>query len=147
MSGREENNYITEQGDQPNNKREQDKLPALYSKTQILVISLVFSTVFAAFLLRSNLKEIGKKKEGNLILIFAFVFMLAAAALIQVLGLPPNLTFIANVIGAALLNEFFWNKYLGREIEYEKKGWRKPLLISLLITIPFFILVLNSIPA
>lgn len=121
-------------------------LPQLYSKTLIIVFSLLFSPIFAAVLLMSNLKTIGKSKERVYVLLFAIAYLFATAALLQMLSLPPNLTFIANVIGAAILNEFFWNKYIGRDVTYEKKSWIKPTLISIAIAL-FFLLLLMSFGA
>lgn len=119
-------------------------LPELYSKTLIIVFSLLFSPIFAAVLLMSNLKTIGKSKERVYVLLFAIGYLFATAALLQILGLPTNLTFIANVIGAAILNEYFWNKYIGREVTYQKKSWIKPALISVAVAL-FFLLLLISV--
>lgn len=52
-----------------------------------------------------------------------------------------------GAIGAAILKEFFWNKYLGKGIVYHKKSWVKPLIIALFIFTPLIIFVIwaNSI--
>lgn len=118
--------------------------PHLYSKALILIFSLLFSPIFAAVLLMSNLKTVGKNKERTIVLLFAIGYLFATAAVLQIFNLPPNLTFIANVIGAAILNEFFWNKYIGREREYVKKGWIKPALISVAVALFFLLLVMGA---
>jgi len=117
--------------------------PRLYSKTLILVFSLLFSTIFAAVLLMANLRSLGKKSARLQVLIFAVLYLIATGVVIQVFGLPPALTFIANVIGAAILNEYFWNKHIGH-IDYEKKSWIKPLLISILIAMVMFFLLAQA---
>lgn len=118
--------------------------PHLYSKSLILIFSLLFSPIFAAVLLMSNLKTVGKNKERSIVLLFAISYLIATAAILQIFGLPTNLTFIANVIGAAILNEFFWNKYIGRETEYVKKSWIKPALISVAVALFFLLLIMGA---
>lgn len=120
-----------------------EETPQLYSKTLILGFSIMFSTIFAAFLLMSNLRALGKNGARLQVLIFAILYVIATGVVIQTFGIAPSLTVIANVIGAAILNEFFWNKYIGRDTEYEKRGWIKPTLISLgIVLIVFFLLTL-----
>lgn len=118
--------------------------PKLYSKTLIIVFSLLFSPIFAAVLLMLNLKAIGKNKERFYVLLFATVYLFATAAVLQIFSLPPNLTFIANVIGAAILNEYFWNKYIGRDTLFEKKSWIKPALVSVAVALFFLLLIMAA---
>ena len=118
--------------------------PELYSKNLIIIFSLLFSPIFAAVLLMLNLKAIGKSKERIYVLLFGVFYLFATAAILQIFSLPPNLTFIANVVGAAILNEYFWNKYIGRDTEYIKKSWIKPALISVAVALFFLLLVLGA---
>ena len=141
----QEEEYRELQEENMDGQRPGEELPQLYSKRLILIFALIFSTIFAAVLLMSNLKSLGKRRESYLVLFFTVFYMMAAVILIQVLGLPPDLTFVANVIGAAILNEFFWNKYIGRDQEFQKKSWVKPAIISLLISIPFVIGLMGSL--
>lgn len=129
---------------QQNANVKNENKPHLYSKSLILIFSLLFSPIFAAVLLMLNLKTIGKNRERYYVLLFAVGYLFATAAVLQIFNLPPNLTFIANVIGAAILNEYFWNKYIGRETEYVKKSWMKPALISVAVALFFFLLVMGA---
>lgn len=119
--------------------------PELYSKTLILVFAIIFSTIFAAILLILNLRSLGKRNAGLQVLIFAILYLIATGIVIQTFNLEPGLTVIANVIGAAILNEYFWNKHIGSDLEYKKKGWMKPLMISLLIALSVFFLLMLSL--
>ena len=141
----QEEEYRELQEENIDSQRTGEELPQLYSKRLILIFALIFSTIFAAVLLMSNLKSLGKRRESYLVLFFTVFYMMASVILIQVLGLPPDLTFVANVIGAAILNEFFWNKYIGRDREFQKKSWVKPAIVSLLISIPFVIGLMGSL--
>lgn len=129
---------------QKSNIQNEDEKPHLYSKWLILIFSLLFSPIFAAVLLMLNLKTIGKNKERFYVLLFAVGYLFATAAILQVFNLPPNLTFIANVIGAAILNEYFWNKYIGSEREYVKKSWIKPALVSVAVALFFLLLIMGA---
>lgn len=141
----QEEEYRELQEENIDSQRTGEELPQLYSKRLILIFALIFSTIFAAVLLMSNLKSLGKRRESYLVLFFTVFYMMVSVILIQVLGLPPDLTFVANVIGAAILNEFFWNKYIGRDREFQKKSWVKPAIVSLLISIPFVIGLMGSL--
>ncbi|MHA6278637.1 hypothetical protein ACXYMT_00510 [Salinimicrobium sp. CAU 1759] len=119
----------------------EQELPKLYSKRLILSFSILFSTIFAAALLISNLRRLEKQAAAAWVLLFAIGYIIATAIIMTAFNLSPSLNVIANVIGAAILNEFFWNKYLGSEIEYEKKSWVKPTLISIGIALAVFSLL------
>ena len=45
-------------------------------------------------------------------------------------------TLLANIIGGLILSEFYFGLYISKEQIFENKKIWKPLLISLLITIP-----------
>ena len=109
---------------------QEQELPKLYSKRLILSFSIFFSTIFAAALLISNLRRLEKQAAAAWVLLFAIGYLVATAIVMTAFNLAPSLNVVANVIGAAILNEFFWNKYLGSEIEFEKKSWIKPAIIS-----------------
>ncbi len=117
--------------------------PQLYSKTIILGFSIMFSTIFAAVLLMANLRTLGMNSARIKVLIFGILYVVGTGIAIQVFELAPMLTVIANVIGAAILNEFFWNKYIGSDVEYDKRSWLKPLLISMgIVLLVFFLLTM-----
>lgn len=123
----------------------EQQLPELYSKTLILMFAILFSTIFAAALLIVNLKNLGKTKGALWVALFAFAFMVATALAMQAFNLAPTMTLIANVIGAAILNEFFWNKFIGSDFSFKKKSWVKPTLISVGIALLFLLLLMGSI--
>lgn len=125
-------------------EQKEQELPKLYSKTLILVFAILFSTIFAAALLIVNLRSLGQRAAAAWVLLFSVVYMIGTALLMQEYSLSPSLTIVANVIGAAVLNEFFWNKYIGSEREFEKKSWIKPTAISMLIVLALFLIMLTA---
>jgi hypothetical protein len=109
--------------------------PVLYSKKAIQGFTIFFSTLFGAVLLMSNLKEMNKPKERLQVLLFGIGYTVFTLVLLNFIPRIFFITLIFNIIGYAILVEFFWNKYLGKEIEHQKKAIAKPLIISLCILV------------
>ncbi len=115
--------------------------PEYYSKTAIYGFSVFFSTLAGVILLAINIKKSGSKKGIIPIVIFGVVYM----ALVTILGLkihaPSGFAILAGGVGALLLNEYFWKKYIGQE-QYRKRSIWAPLIICLLA---FAVIVLLEI--
>jgi magnesium-transporting ATPase (P-type) len=119
-------------------------LPVLYSKKAIQGFTIFFTTIFGAVLLMRNLKEMNKPKAGIQVLVFGIVYTLFSIILLNYLPKMFFITLIFNLIGYAVLSEFFWNKNLGKELTYNKKKIWKPLFISTLIL--FLVVFLQFLP-
>lgn len=123
-----------------------DSNPKIYSKKAIWGFSLFFSAIFGAVLLMQNLKDIGKKKEANIILLLSIIY---TAVTIYIVNIPdkPNtpLTYICNIVGAVILTEYFYKKSFPSDPTFEKKKIWKPLIISILISIPFLLAMIYSL--
>ncbi|MEE9408168.1 MAG: hypothetical protein V3V28_08845 [Polaribacter sp.] len=124
------------------------ELPILYSKSAILGFTMFFSTIFGAVLLMSNLKAMKKPKARIEVLVFGIVYTIFTYFILNYIPRNFLFTLIFNVIGYVVLSEYFWNKYLGKDLKLEKKQISKPLIISLLIsTLLVFIILLPVILA
>lgn len=114
--------------------------PKIYSKKAIWGFSVFFSAIFGGVLLMQNLKGIGKKKEANIVLLLSILY---TAATIYIVNIPEetqtSLTYLCNLAGALILIQLFHKKHFPIEQNYEKKKIWKPLIISVLITIPFIL--------
>lgn len=120
-------------------------LSPIYSPKAVWGFSLFFAPVFGGFLLRQNLIEDNKKKEGNLMLIVSILFTLITFSIVTYFE-PENssLTYLLNMGWGAILSGYFHRKYYPEKDYKFKKIW-KPLIISLLIMIPFLLLALYSL--
>ncbi|SDS28943.1 hypothetical protein [Gramella sp. MAR_2010_147] len=118
-------------------------LPEFYSKRVITAFSLIFSTIFGAVILMSNLKKKGEQKGRVQVLIFSIIYSAGMIFTINSMG-TNRLTIPLNILGAIILNEYFWNRYLGKNIEFEKKSWIKPAIISVTVTIPFILALIYT---
>lgn len=120
----------------------EDPVPQLHSKRVITVFSGLFSTIFGAVLLMYNMKQTNNPKGRIHVLLFGIIWTVGSILTINYLELPGNLTIIFNLLGAGILNEYFWNRFIGKELKFRKRSWVKPAIISVVITIPFILAVM-----
>lgn len=115
----------------------------IYSKGAIWAFSVLFTSVFGGVLLYHNLKDIGKRKEANFVLILSIILTVVTLIIVNIPERPKtSLTFLCNIGAALILTENYFKKYFPNPDEYEKKKIWKPLLISIAITIPFILAVI-----
>jgi hypothetical protein len=109
--------------------------PLLYSKGAVRLFSVLFSAIFGAVLLASNIKDTKKKW---VVIGFGVAFLTLTLIIVNIM--PPNALWaglLLNTAGGLGLTTTFWDKYVGKEIKYRAKPIWKPLIISIIITIPF----------
>jgi Na+-transporting methylmalonyl-CoA/oxaloacetate decarboxylase gamma subunit len=114
----------------------------LHSKRVIYVFSTVFSSIFGAVLLMYNMKQTDNQKGRIQVLIFGILYTIAGIVIINQLNINTNLTLLFNIMGAVILNEYFWNKYIGKHIKFRHRSWIKPAIISVIIIIPFILAIM-----
>ena len=119
-------------------------LPVLYSKRAIQGFTIFFSTLFGAILLMSNLKKMKKFKARVEVLVFGISYTFLTIILLNYLPKTFFLTILFNLVGYAVLVEYFWNKNLGKDLQHQKKQISKPLIIS--FTILGFLVFLQFLP-
>ncbi|OYU97596.1 MAG: hypothetical protein CFE21_04695 [Bacteroidetes bacterium B1(2017)] len=102
----------------------------IYGKWMILSFCVFFSPAFGGVLLFQNLKDIGQKKVGTLVLLVSMLF----AVLTSLLAATPykgyGTDFISKLIFGAILVEFVFGRYFLDEDSYPKKSASKPLIIG-----------------
>lgn len=115
--------------------------PKIYSHKAIWGFSVFFSAIFGAVMLMQNLKDIGKRKEANIILILSILYTVLSAIIVNLPEKPmTGITLLVNAIGGAVLSSYYYKKYFPSENKYKKKKIWKPLIISLLITVPLLLI-------
>lgn len=118
----------------------------IYSKRAVVAFTLLFSTIFGAVLLMQNLKDLGQKKQANMVLFLSILYTGISIFIVNIPERPNNfLTYLCNFIGAMILIEFIYKPCIPDEENYEKKTIWKPLIISILITIPFVLALIASL--
>ncbi|MCH4822247.1 hypothetical protein ML462_03590 [Gramella lutea] len=122
-----------------NKNHEAKELPLLYSKRLILLFSGLFSILFGAVLMLSNLRKLGERKAYFQVLTFVIIYVTGLVYTLSSIKGGTNFSLPLNLLGGFILTEYFWNGYIGKETEYQKKSWVKPALISLCISVPAFL--------
>ena len=113
-------------------------IPALYSKRVIFMFCLLFSTIFGAVILMSNLNSIKENKGKWQVLLFALLYTAGHAYTVYNFS-TTYIGLMLNLGGALFLTEYFWNRYIGMEREFIRKSWTKPAIVSALITVPLIV--------
>ncbi len=118
--------------------------PTLYSVRVIYTFSILFSVVFGSILFALNLKTINKKEGIIPVIIFSILYTALSIYVLSLVDLRSPGAFLFGAIGALIINNIFWNKYIGKNLLYHKKSFIKPLIIALIIFIPLTILIIWS---
>ena len=116
--------------------------PQYYSQRAVWGSSVFFTVLFGAVLLASNLS--GRKAKW-IVLSFGILYTIVAILILNNLPQNTGLTLGVNAGGAVILTQLFWNRYLGKETKFRTKPIWKPLIISILITIPFILAIIYGV--
>lgn len=114
-------------------EEEEEVPPILFSKRAIRGFTIFFSTLFGVVLLMHNLKKMNKRKARMEVLFFGIFYTFFTMILLSYLPTTLFITLLFNGIGYVVLTEYFWNKSLGKNVEYQKEQITKPVIISLSI--------------
>lgn len=128
---------------------------AIYSKTAILWFSIFFSPIVGGILLMLNLRSIGYKKEGSMVLYFSIAYRILSVVVLNYFVKMPQInvsnpdfhalikpftySLALDIIGGGILAEYFFKKYFP-DNDYERKSIARPLIIVILIAIPLGLL-------
>ena len=129
---------------------------AIYSKLAVLLFSIFFDPIIGGILLMLNLRSVGYKKQGNMVLLFAIAYYFASSFLItyvaKMMGIPLTIEamlqnpkiivalLIMKIIGGGILAEYFFRKYFPHD-DYEHKSIWKALIITILVIMPLSMLL------
>jgi hypothetical protein len=108
--------------------------PQLYSRQVINIFSILFSVLFGGILLAINLKTVNNKKAIFPVLAFSVLYTGLVVFILNLIpGSTTTLTVVFNLLGAIVLYNFFWGKYIGKEFQYRTKPFWIPLVIGVAI--------------
>ncbi len=117
--------------------------PEYYSQRAIYIFSILFSVLFGAVMLAINCKNAGKKAWP--VVLFGIGYLILT---IMVLGNFPqrlSYTYIANGLGVIVMYELFWKPYIGADAKYRAKPIWIPLIVAMVLFIPWLILVISNL--
>ena len=87
-----------------------------------------------------NLKDIGKKKEANVVLLVSILLAVLTIVIANIIT-GRSIALVCNIGSAALLSEYYYKKYFPDEIDYEKKKIWKPLTIGIAVSVIFILFI------
>ena len=119
----------------------------LYSKKAIYGFSIFSSTIFGAAIMMYNLKILNQPKARIQVLVFAVLYMIFSVLVIEALQASTFTALVLNVTGAFILNEYYWNKFIGKTFKYEPKGLFQAISIAILVVVVIFVLLMLTMPA
>jgi hypothetical protein len=109
----------------------------IYSRNAIRIFAIFFSAIFGGVLLMQNLKDMEKPREARIALFSSIGITILVVILSSLLRqTSSSLGIILNVLGASVLSDYIFKKYIPNEDEHPKKTVWKPLIIGLLIFVP-----------
>lgn len=123
-------------------KEPDESLPLLYSEKVIYSFSILFSVIFGAVLFSINLKEVNKKKGIFPAISFSILYTALSVYILNKINSGTAGSLILGAIGAMIINNLFWNKYIGKDLLYRKKKYIRPLIIALIIFTPLVALII-----
>jgi hypothetical protein len=121
--------------------------PAIYSRNAVRGFAIFFSAIFGGVLLMQNLNGIGKPQEGRTALGISILITICQVAIGALVGQRATSTgIIISILGASVLSEFVYKKYIPNEVEYSKRSIWKPLIVGLIIFIPLIAFIIYANP-
>lgn len=120
--------------------------PKIYSHRAIWGFSIFFSPIFGSILLMQNLKAIDRKKDANKILTISIIYTIITYIVVNIPEKSiSSLTMAFNFAGGFVLSEYYFKLHFPNPEIYSKKKIWKPLIISIIITIPFILALIYSL--
>ncbi|MCB9270473.1 MAG: hypothetical protein H6561_13060 [Lewinellaceae bacterium] len=118
---------------------EEEKLPELYSRSSIVIISLITSTVVGAILYAINLNRLNRRKYIFPTILGAILYQVLGARLSS--NLSTNYEFVVymglNFTGAMLILGL-WDMQIGRQINYRPRNTMNVFVIILVLVLILF---------
>ncbi|MEY3239120.1 MAG: hypothetical protein RIR11_558 [Bacteroidota bacterium] len=108
--------------------------PVFYSEKAIYLFSILFNVLFGTILTAINFSKTEQKK--GIFEVIAFGVGYTAVMLTVLTQFPghPILIVIFNITGAMIL-QLFWNKYIGKDVQYHARPIWGPLIIGLILVV------------
>jgi hypothetical protein len=109
--------------------------PKLYSRRVIAIFSILFSLLIGGIVFSINLWVVKKKRGIFPVLLITLLFTVLLIISNNKIGGNPYVGYFLNALGAPILYNYFWSKYIGKDFKYRTK----PLWIILTIIIALLI--------
>ncbi len=123
-------------------RKPDENSPTLYSKKVIYTFTILFSVIFGGIMFAINLKAVNNKKGIYPVIIFSVLYTALSIYILNLINVGTPGTVALGAIGGSILNNVFWNKYIGKETLFHRKSYKIPLIIALSIFTPLIALII-----
>ncbi|MDB5130429.1 MAG: hypothetical protein JWR02_178 [Mucilaginibacter sp.] len=125
-----------------NNMVEDPDAPAFFSKRAIFAFAVLFSVFFGSILLAINVSKTKNRGSTILVILYGLGFTMAQGVIARSYHMDPFFSLITSIAGAYIMDNLFWNRYIGNSTLYKARPIWVPLVIGLAIVIPYLVIVL-----
>jgi hypothetical protein len=123
------------------NAVDEPEAPEFFSQKAIYIFTIFFGVLFGSILMSINAANTPAKKGSVLIALFGVGYTIAQLWILSFLPRNSGLTIITSIVGAIIMNNYFWNRYIGKETKYRKKAIWVPLVIGVGLTVIFLFFI------
>lgn len=121
-----------------------ENAPLFFSERSINLFALLFGVFFSSIILSINLYKTNKFKEIILVVVFGVLYTYLQVEFLQMLTVNILYTYLFNIGGAFILNNFFWERYIGENTKYREKPIWIPLIVGIIIILPFILAIVYN---
>lgn len=140
----ESKSAISSMAEWKGNVVEDEEAPLLYSQRAIYLFSAFFSPLFGAILLAINVSKYADKRGVYEIVGFGVACLVGLGVFNSYFpDLHHAISVGANLAGAYALNNFFWNKHIGKTT-YRARDIAVPLVIACAVTLVLLYFAIHS---
>ena len=117
--------------------------PEFYSEKAIYLFSVIFSVIFGSVLMSINFRKTESKKGAFEVLGFGILFFIVQVYILSMFPRKTIFTLMFSMVGALILNYFFWRKYIGKDTKYRAKPIWIPLIIGVVLIAAYIFLMVT----
>ena len=107
--------------------------PAFYSRRVVYIFAFLFSTLFGSILLAININKTDKPARMLWVLLFGVVYTAFEIIVGESMHSGNSPGIFLSLIGALILESFFWNRFIGNGTFYRARPIWVPLIIGLVM--------------
>jgi hypothetical protein len=116
-----------------NNIVEDPDAPEFYSRRVVYAFAFIFGALFGSIMMAININKTNNPVRMLWVLLFGFAFTIFQIVIVECTGSGSSVGIIFSLVGAIILESFFWNRFIGNDTFYRAKKFWAPLIIGLVM--------------
>ena len=107
--------------------------PEFYSRRVVYIFAFLFSTLFGSILLAMNIYKTDKPARMLWVLLFGVVYTAFEILVGENMHSGSSPGILLSLVGALILESFFWNQFIGNATFYRARPIWVPLIIGVVL--------------